>query len=99
VTIEGSVLTGIAEGPKAIRAILGFARTLYDYQEFNYVGPYGDHRFVEDYTSVLLWSQLMGEHFAGTLYALYFLSQDAAETLREAGGVIPVSGDMSMPAG
>src|SRR5262249_55162541 len=51
VTIEGSVLTGIAEGPEAIRAILGFARTLYDYQEFNYVGPYGDDGFVEDYTS------------------------------------------------
>ena len=32
VTIEGSVLTGIAEGPEAIRAILGFARTLYDYR-------------------------------------------------------------------
>ena len=39
VTMEGSVLTGIAEGPEAIRAILGFARTLYEYQEFNYVGP------------------------------------------------------------
>src|SRR5215472_19368385 len=40
VTIEGSVLTGIVEGPEAIRAILGFARQLYDYQEFNYVGRY-----------------------------------------------------------
>jgi hypothetical protein len=106
VTMEGSVLTGIAEGPEAIRAILGFARKLYDYQEFNYIGPYGDHGFVEDYTSVvrgepigsvviirlneagraarivvnhrplgsvLLWSQLMAEHFAGTDYAQYFL--------------------------
>jgi hypothetical protein len=53
VRIEGSVLTGIAEGPEAIRAILGFARQLYDYQEFNYVGPYGDDGFVEDYTSVV----------------------------------------------
>jgi hypothetical protein len=112
VTMEGSVLTGIAEGPEAIRAILGHARTLYEYQEFNYVGPYGDGDFVEDYTSVvqgqpigsvvvvrfneagqtarivvnhrplgsvLLWSQLMGEHFAGTPYAQYFLSHEAAE--------------------
>jgi hypothetical protein len=117
VTMEGSVLTGIAEGPEAIRAILGFARTLYDYQEFNYLGPYGDDGFVEDYTSVvrgepigsvvvirfneagqaarivvnhrplgsvLLWSGLMGEHFAGTPYARYFLSRDAAEALRAA---------------
>ena len=28
--------------------------------------------------SVLLWSQLMGEHFAGTRYAEYFLSHDVA---------------------
>ena len=116
VTMEGSVLTGIAEGPEAVRAILGFARTLYDYQEFNFVGSYGDNGFVEDYTSVvrgepigsvvvvrfneagqaarivvnhrplgsvLLWSQLMGEHFAGTRYAQYFLSHDAAEALHE----------------
>jgi hypothetical protein len=111
VTMEGSVLTGILEGPEAVREILGFARTLYDYQEFSYLGPYGDHGFVEDYTSVvhgdpigsvvvirfneaghvarivvnhrplpsvLLWSRLMGEHFAGTRYAQYFLSEDAA---------------------
>jgi hypothetical protein len=117
VTIEGSVLTGIAEGPEAIRAILGFARTLYEYQEFNFVGPYGDNAFLEDYTSmvrgepigsvvvirfneagqtaqivvnhrplrsVLLWSRLMGEHFAGTEYAQYFLSPDAADAHPEA---------------
>ena len=47
------MLTGIAEGPETIRAILGFARTLYEYHEFNLVGPYGDHGFVEDYTSVV----------------------------------------------
>jgi len=39
--------------------------------------------------SVLLWSQLMDEHFAGTRYAKYFLSHTAAEALREAGRVIP----------
>ena len=115
VTMEGSVLTGIAEGPEAIRAILGVARSLYAYQEFNYVGSYGDNGFVEDYTSlvngepigsvvvirfndagqterivvnhrplgsVLLWSRLMGEHFAGTPYAKYFLSHDGAEALQ-----------------
>ena len=34
-------------------------------------------------SSVLLWSQLMGEHFAGTPYAQFFLSHDAAEAMRE----------------
>ena len=52
-TMEGSVINGIAEGPDAVRAILAFARTLYDYQEFNYVGPYGDRDFAEDYTSMV----------------------------------------------
>jgi hypothetical protein len=53
VTMEGSVLNGLATGPEAVRAILGYARTLYEYQEFNYAGPYGQHDFVEDYTSVV----------------------------------------------
>ncbi len=116
-TIEGSVLTGIVKGPEAIRAILGFARELYDYQEFNYVGSYGADGFVEDYTSVvrgepigsvvvvrfneirqtsqivinhrplgsvLLWSQLMAEHFAGTPYAQYFLGPVTADALQKA---------------
>jgi hypothetical protein len=115
VTMEGSVLIGIVEGPEAVRAILGHARELYDYQEFTYLGPYGSNGFVEDYTSVvhgepigsvvvirfneagdvarivvnhrpltavLLWSRLMGEHFAGTPYAQYFVSHDAADALR-----------------
>jgi hypothetical protein len=112
VTIEGSVLTGIAEGPTAVRAILGYARRLYEYQEFNFLGPFGDHGFVEDYTSmvrgepigsvvvvrfnesgqtarivinhrplrsVLLWSRLMEQHFAGTPYAEFFLGQSLAD--------------------
>jgi hypothetical protein len=119
VTMEASVLDGIVEGPEAVRAILGYARTLYDYQEFNYAGPYGDHGFVEDYSSVvrgepigsvvvvrfndagqaqqivinhrplrsvLRWSQLMGEHFAGTPDAKYFLGRAAAAALDEAVG-------------
>lgn len=114
--MEGSVLAGIVEGPEAIRAILGHARTLYDYQEFTYLGPYGSGGFVEDYSSVvrgepigsvvvvrfneagqaarivvnhrplhsvLLWSRLMGEHFAGTRYAAYFLSQNTADVIRD----------------
>jgi hypothetical protein len=118
VTMEGSVLTGIAEGPEMVRTILGSARTLYDYQEFTYVGDYADHDFVEDYTSVvrgrppgsvvvvrfsetgqvarivvnhrplssvLLWSRLMGEHFAGTRCAQHFLSPEDAEALHAAG--------------
>jgi hypothetical protein len=49
--------------------------------------------------SVLLWSQFMGEHFAGTPYAKYFLSRDVAEALHEAGGVVPGSRGIPMAAG
>ena len=119
VTIEASVMNGIATGADAVRTILGFARTLYEYQEFEYAGPYGEHGFAEDYSSrvhgepigsviivrfneagetqhivvnhrplssVLLWSRLMGAHFAGTQYAKYFLTQDtiAEQSITEA---------------
>lgn len=109
VTLEAAVMNGIATGPEAVRAILGFARTLYDYQEFNLVGRYGESDFVEDYVatvhgepigsvvviryndaglvenivinhrplrSVLLWSEIMAEHFAGTEYARFFLQPE-----------------------
>lgn len=115
VTMEASVLTGIVEGPQAVREILSFARTLYDYQDFNVIGRYGDADFVEDYTamvhgepigsivvvrfneagqtrnivinhrpltSVLLWSKLMGEHFAGTDYAGCFLQPEDIDKLQ-----------------
>jgi len=111
VTMEASVMNGIVHGAPAVREILGVARTLYDYQEFNVVGEYGEHGFVEDYTSrvhgepigsvvivrlnqdgraqhivvnhrplrsVLLWSRLMAEHFAGTPYGEYFLTSEVA---------------------
>jgi hypothetical protein len=38
--MEASVLNGTVTGADAVRAILGYARTLYDYQEFNYAGGY-----------------------------------------------------------
>ena len=51
VTLEGSVLNGTVQGADAVRTLLGYARTLYEYQELNFAGPYGDHGFIEDYTS------------------------------------------------
>ena len=51
VTIEGSLMDGAAQGPEAIRAIVGAVRVLYERQEFNFVGPYGDNGFIEDYTA------------------------------------------------
>ena len=51
VTLEGSVLNGTVRGAQTVRTLLAYARTLYEYQEFNFAGPYGDNGFLEDYTS------------------------------------------------
>jgi hypothetical protein len=106
VTLEGSMLDGVVQGADAVRALIGGARQLYDRQDFNFVGPWGDNGFIEDYTaevhgrplgalhlvtfnaegrtqhiaahyrplrSLMLFSRLLGEKFAGTSYAEHFL--------------------------
>jgi hypothetical protein len=51
VTIEGSLLDGAAQGAEAVRTIVGAIRSLYEYQEFNFAGSYGENGFMEDYTA------------------------------------------------
>jgi hypothetical protein len=51
VTMEGAVLYGTVRGADAVRTLLAHAVTLYEYQEFVYVGPYGDNGYIEDYSS------------------------------------------------
>jgi hypothetical protein len=51
VTIEGSAMNGVAHGADAVRSIVSYIRTLYDSQEFNFAGPYGESGFLEDYTA------------------------------------------------
>ena len=117
VTLEASVMTGVIHGPAAVREVIGFAKTLYEYQEFNFIGEYGDNGFAEDYVSrvegepigsvvvirrnaagqtkeivinhrplgsILLWTRLMAEHFAGTPYARYFGVPETASAVQSA---------------
>jgi hypothetical protein len=49
VTVEGSLLDGAVQGPEAARTIVVTIRSLYDHQEFNFAGPYGDNGWLEDY--------------------------------------------------
>ena len=51
VTIEGSAMNGVVQGAEAVRAIVTCIRALYDSQEFNFAGPYGENGFLEDYTA------------------------------------------------
>ena len=51
VTIEGSLLEGAAQGAEAVRTIVVTIRALYDHQEFNFAGTYGDNNWLEDYVA------------------------------------------------
>jgi hypothetical protein len=51
VTLEGSAMNGFVQGPEAVLSIVAFIRTLYERQEFNFAGPYGENSFLEDYTA------------------------------------------------
>jgi hypothetical protein len=51
VTLEGSMLDGAVQGADAVRALVGGARQLYERQDFNFAGPWGDNGFIEDYTT------------------------------------------------
>ena len=110
VTLEGSMLDGAVQGADAIRAVIGGVRQLYDRQDFNFAGPWGDNSFIEDYTaevhgkpigclhlitfnadgqaqhiaahyrplsSLMLFSRLLRNRFAGTPYAERFLDGEA----------------------
>ena len=51
VTLEGSILDGALQGAEAVRTVVGAARNLYDRQDFNFVGPWGEDSLIEDYTA------------------------------------------------
>ena len=44
-------MDGFVQGAEAVRTVIVAIRTLYDYQEFNFAGPYGDSGWLEDYTA------------------------------------------------
>ena len=39
VTLEGAMMNGAVRGPEAVRALVGFVRTLYEDQQFSFAGP------------------------------------------------------------
>ena len=51
VTLEGSLLDGAVQGADAVRAVIGGVRELYDRQDVNFAGPWGEDSFIEDYTA------------------------------------------------
>jgi hypothetical protein len=58
VTLEGSAMNGVVQGAEAVRPIVIYIRTLYDSQEFNFAGTYGENGFLEDYTAQVRGEQI-----------------------------------------
>ena len=46
VTLEAPAMNGSAHGAEAVRAIVVEARKLYEFQDFNFTGHYGDDGFL-----------------------------------------------------
>jgi len=50
-TVEGSMLNGAVQGADAVRSVVLTIRSLYERQEFKFVGPYGENGFLEHYVA------------------------------------------------
>jgi len=49
-TGEGAAIQGVLHGKDAVRTLVLDARELYEDQEFQFTGNYGDKGFIEEYT-------------------------------------------------
>jgi hypothetical protein len=45
------MMDGVLQGAGPVRTVIAAIRGLYDYQEFHFVGPYGENGWMEDYTA------------------------------------------------
>ena len=88
VTIEGSAMNGAAQGAGAVRSIVTCIRALYDSQEFNFAGPYGENGFLEDYMA-----QVRG---GGQIGNVVLVTRNAAADL---GGVVLQEAVLAVRAG
>ena len=53
VTGEGAAIQGTLHGAQAVRTLVLDARALYEHQEFQFTGDYGDDGFLEEYTCLI----------------------------------------------
>ena len=109
-TGEGAAMQGVIQGAESVHKVVTDARVLYENQQVQFTGNYGDDGFLEEYTcniqgqptrvvvtvkrnaagkaqhlvvnhrprsSVLLFARLMGQMYAGTPLAQYFIGSDS----------------------
>ena len=73
ITLEGSMLDGAVQGADAVRAVIVGVRQLYDRQDFNFAGSWGDNGFIEDYNAEV------GGRPLGCLHLITFNADGQAE--------------------
>lgn len=106
---EGAAIQGTLHGAEVVRRVVLDARALYEHQEFQFTGDYGENGFIEEYTclikgeptrvvvtvtrnaegkaqrlvvnhrprsSVMLFARAMGQKYAGTPLASYFIESE-----------------------
>jgi hypothetical protein len=73
ITLEGSLLDGAVQGADAVRAVIGVVRQLYDRQDFNFAGLWGDSGFIEDYNGEI------GGRPLGAVHLITFNADGEAE--------------------
>ena len=50
-TVEGSMLDGVVVGAESVRSVVLTIKSMYDRQEFKFVGTYDDNGWIEDYVA------------------------------------------------
>ena len=50
VTAEGAAMQGVLHGAENVHRLVVDARTVYEHQQFQFTGDYGDDGFLEEYT-------------------------------------------------
>ena len=89
--LRGLLLDGAAQGPDAVRTIVGAIRTLYERQQFNFAGPYGDSGWLDDDTA-----QVRGEPIGCAVLVTINAAGRAQHSPRTTGHAVPC---YSYPAG
>jgi hypothetical protein len=49
--LEGSMLDGVVVGAEGVRSVVLTIKSVYERQEFKFVGPYADNGWIEDYVA------------------------------------------------
>ncbi|MDX2707005.1 hypothetical protein PV350_29750 [Streptomyces sp. PA03-6a] len=74
VVLRATALNGELQGADKLRAVIGFARTLYEFQDFRFTGRYDDG-FIEEYAAQV------GGHPINTVVIVHYDDEGKVESV------------------